>query len=99
MCIESATAASASTVPISMATSGAMAIPDDPVATSPTGDPLWWNGENLSRVPSYRTAAQQESAPFSTSLPSYDQLSVSPRHAAMFEQLSITPTQPPPPST
>lgn len=93
------TAASASTVPISMATSGAMAIPDDPVATSPTGDPLWWNGENLSRVPSYRTAAQQESAPFSTSLPSYDQLSVSPRHAAMFEQLSITPTQPPPPST
>ena len=85
------TTTSSSTVPISMVTSGAMAMPDDPVATSPTGDPLWWNGANLSRVPSYRTAAQQESAPFSTSLPSYDQLSVSPRHAAMFEQLSITP--------
>ncbi|KAK4511617.1 uncharacterized protein ATC70_012833 [Mucor velutinosus] len=100
-----ATAPTTSTEPIAMATpttaSGAMAMPSDTVAVSPTDDPLWWHGANLSRVPSYRTAAQQESAPFSTSLPSYDQLSVSPRHAAMFEQLSITPSnrQTPPPAS
>ncbi|KAL7334835.1 hypothetical protein PS15p_200406 [Mucor circinelloides] len=101
-----AAATSTSTEPISMATpintSGALAMPSETVAASPSGDPLWWNGANLSRVPSYRTAAQQESAPFSTSLPSYDQLSVSPRHAAMFDQLSITPSNrhtPPPPSS
>lgn len=100
-----AAAATASTEPISMATpitaSGAMAMPGETVAASPSSDPLWWHGANLSRVPSYRTAAQQESAPFSTSLPTYDQLSVSPRHAAMFEQLSITPSnrQTPPPAS
>ncbi|KAI9266475.1 hypothetical protein BDA99DRAFT_505776 [Phascolomyces articulosus] len=40
---------------------------------------LWWHGMELSRVPSYRTAAQQEPASLSSSLPPYDSLSVSPR--------------------
>lgn len=40
---------------------------------------LWWNGMELSRVPSYRTAAQQEPADLSSSLPPYDSLSMSPR--------------------
>lgn len=57
---------------------------------SPSGEPLWWNGSNLSRVPSYRTAAQQEPVALSTSLPSYDQLAGSPRHAAMFGQLTMS---------
>lgn len=61
---------------------------------SPTGEPLWWNGSNLSRVPSYRTAAQQEPVALSTSLPSYDQLASSPRHAAMFGQLTMSSGQP-----
>ncbi|KAI8381390.1 uncharacterized protein BYT42DRAFT_303596 [Radiomyces spectabilis] len=39
---------------------------------------LWWHGMNLSRVPSYGTAMQNEPAPFSSSLPAYDQLSMSP---------------------
>jgi hypothetical protein len=60
---------------------------------SPSTNPLWWNGTNLSRVPSYRTAAQQESAQLSSSLPTYDQLSVSPRHNNLLNQLSITPTR------
>lgn len=42
--------------------------------SSPTANPLWWNGEDLSRVPSYRTAAQQANVPMSTSLPTYEQL-------------------------
>lgn len=64
---------------------------------SPNGEPLWWNGENLSRVPSYNTAAQQAPVALSTSLPSYDQLAGSPRHAAMFGagQFSMSPSQPP----
>lgn len=58
---------------------------------SPGGEPLWWHGSNLSRVPSYRTAAQQQPVALSTSLPSYDQVSSgSPRHAAMFGQLSMS---------
>lgn len=57
---------------------------------SPSGEPLWWNGSNLSRVPSYRTAAQQQPVSLSTSLPSYDQLAGSPRHAAMFGQLTMS---------
>jgi hypothetical protein len=65
---------------------------DLPRPSPSSGQSLWWHGTNLSRVPSYHTAAQQESAPFSSSLPSYDQLSVSPRHAAMFDQLAITPS-------
>ncbi|KAI9492050.1 hypothetical protein BDB00DRAFT_459522 [Zychaea mexicana] len=40
---------------------------------------LWWHGMELSRVPSYQTAAQQEPAALSSSLPPYDSLSVSPR--------------------
>lgn len=36
---------------------------------------LWWHGMELSRVPSYRTALQQEPAPLSSSLPPYDSLS------------------------
>lgn len=40
---------------------------------------LWWNGMELSRVPSYHTAAQQEPASLSSSLPPYDSLSMSPR--------------------
>jgi hypothetical protein len=78
-------------------TVAAAAIPyqDDelPRPSPSSGQSLWWHGTNLSRVPSYRTAAPLESAPFSTSLPSYDQLSVSPRHAAMFDQLAITPNR------
>jgi hypothetical protein len=73
---------------------------DDLLPTeSPSNDPLWWHGSNLSRVPSYRTAAQQEPVALSTSLPSYDQLSSgSPRHAAMFGQLSMSSAGQPPPS-
>ncbi|KAI8059958.1 uncharacterized protein B0P05DRAFT_574825 [Gilbertella persicaria] len=62
----------------------------DELPPASPSEPLWWHGTNLSRVPSYRTAAEQDPAPFSTSLPSYDQLSVSPRHTSMFGQLSIT---------
>lgn len=54
------------------------------------GEPLWWHGSNLSRVPSYRTAAQQAPVSLSGSLPSYDQLAGSPRHAAMFGQLQMS---------
>lgn len=61
---------------------------------SPSGEPLWWHGSNLSRVPSYRTAAQQEPVSLSTSLPSYDQLAGSPRHAAMFGQLTMSSREP-----
>ncbi|KAI8051811.1 hypothetical protein BDF21DRAFT_404331 [Thamnidium elegans] len=60
---------------------------------SPSGEPLWWHGSNLSRVPSYRTAAQQAPVALSGSLPSYDQLAGSPRHAAMFGHLSMSPGQ------
>ncbi|GAA5801416.1 hypothetical protein HPULCUR_006862 [Helicostylum pulchrum] len=60
---------------------------------SPSGEPLWWNGSNLSRVPSYRTAAQQDPVSLSGSLPSYDQLAGSPRHVAMFGHLSMSPGQ------
>lgn len=65
---------------------------DDLLPTeSPSGDALWWHGSDLSRVPSYRTAAQQEPVALSTSLPSYDQVSSgSPRHASMFGQLSMS---------
>lgn len=87
-------------IPANTTTATATAIPhresasdqDELPRPSPSsGHSLWWHGTNLSRVPSYRTAAQQESVSFSTSLPTYDQLSVSPRHAAMFDQLAITP--------
>ncbi|KAF7732032.1 hypothetical protein EC973_007137 [Apophysomyces ossiformis] len=40
---------------------------------------LWWQGMDLSRVPSYRTALQNEAVPFSSSLPTYDSLAMSPR--------------------
>ncbi|KAI9475920.1 MAG: hypothetical protein EXX96DRAFT_575140 [Benjaminiella poitrasii] len=64
---------------------------DRPTFASPGAEPLWWNGTDLSRVPSYRTATLHNAVPFSNSLPSYDQLASSPRHNAMLEQLSITP--------
>ncbi|OBZ85467.1 Arrestin domain-containing protein C31A2.12 [Choanephora cucurbitarum] len=67
-------------------------IQDCTLPTASPSDSLWWHGTNLSRVPSYRTAAEQEPAPFSTSLPSYEQLSISPRHTNMFGQLSFTST-------
>ncbi|ORE07957.1 hypothetical protein BCV72DRAFT_304208 [Rhizopus microsporus var. microsporus] len=55
----------------------------------------WWQGQDLSRVPSYRTAAQQDPVPLSSSLPTYEQLNVgSPRRATMFGQLSMSPAQP-----
>ncbi|KAI9265951.1 hypothetical protein BY458DRAFT_437922 [Sporodiniella umbellata] len=58
----------------------------------PESNDEWWEGQDLSRVPSYQTAAQQDPVPLSTSLPSYDQLLVgSPRHASMFGQLSMSP--------
>lgn len=65
---------------------------DDLPTQSPSAQSIWWNGENLSRVPSYNTAAQQAPVALSTSLPSYDQLSIgsAPRHPAMFGQLSMS---------
>jgi hypothetical protein len=39
---------------------------------------IWWHGVNLSRVPSYRTASRQrQSIALSSSLPSYEQLTMS----------------------
>lgn len=49
------------------------------ISQSQTNQPLWWNGTNLSRVPSYRTASQQAPVPLSSSLPSYEQVSDCPR--------------------
>ncbi|KAI8875375.1 hypothetical protein K501DRAFT_280434 [Backusella circina FSU 941] len=45
------------------------------ISRSPSNQPLWWNGTNLSRVPSYRTASQQAPVALSSSLPSYEQAS------------------------
>ncbi|KAI8879880.1 E set domain-containing protein [Backusella circina FSU 941] len=47
-------------------------------STETDNDPsIWWHGVNLSRVPSYRTASRQsQSIPLSSSLPSYDQLTM-----------------------
>ncbi|KAG1441657.1 hypothetical protein G6F56_011382 [Rhizopus delemar] len=60
----------------------------------PEANDEWWEGQDLSRVPSYQTAAQQDPVPLSTSLPTYDQLIVgSPRHASMFGQLSMSSVQ------
>ncbi|CAO3643540.1 unnamed protein product [Cunninghamella blakesleeana] len=42
------------------------------------GDP-WWQGMDLSRVPSYNTAKQLDHVALSSSLPAYEQLSISPR--------------------
>ncbi|KAI8082797.1 uncharacterized protein BX664DRAFT_387940 [Halteromyces radiatus] len=39
----------------------------------------WWQGMDLSRVPSYNTAAAMDHVALSSSLPAYDQLSCSPR--------------------
>lgn len=39
----------------------------------------WWQGMDLSRVPSYNTAATMDHVALSSSLPAYDQLSCSPR--------------------
>lgn len=47
--------------------------------SSATGADPWWQGMDLSRVPSYNTAAPMDHVALSTSLPAYDQLSCSPR--------------------
>lgn len=46
--------------------------------TPPSNDP-WWQGMDLSRVPSYNTAKHLDHVALSSSLPAYDQLSISPR--------------------
>ncbi|EIE76017.1 hypothetical protein RO3G_00721 [Rhizopus delemar RA 99-880] len=67
---------------------------DVPQQQQQVNDEEWWQGQDLSRVPSYQTAAQQAPVALSTSLPSYDQLIVgSPRHNTMFGQLSMSPAQ------
>ncbi|KAI8975082.1 hypothetical protein BDF20DRAFT_876824 [Mycotypha africana] len=72
------TTTTANTRPVTTASSTALTM--SPIsATSPTlssspAPSVWWHGTNLSRVPSYRTAAQQEQATFSSSLPTYEQI-------------------------
>ncbi|KAG0174368.1 hypothetical protein DFQ28_006650 [Apophysomyces sp. BC1034] len=53
--------------------------PVEPNDNNDDEDSLWWQGMDLSRVPSYRTALQNEPVALSSSLPTYDSLAMTPR--------------------